>query len=273
VRPPKTFKLGTTVAIVSAAACCWWATSPAFAADTGNESITSPVSVPAGTTLGTIPYDVPECSTTSQVSSGLCPGINTPEDSLIVINGSGWSPGVNVYAMVCDGKTPTSAGYAPDADCDSLTQPSGVVVTSTGTITFNGSNSNFEVGMFRGQSPNDLFNCLATDDSPTGSTTSDGSGQTIDPTVASYGSSLALSSAGGSTAPCNIRVAYTSSAAPAIDASSDKFIPTVDSPTAPVTATPESPLPILLPTGAVVVLGVGGFLAYRKRRRSAAVAA
>ena len=168
------------------------AAAPAYAAPTGNEHITTPS-----------PYTPPVDANSNPV----------PDD--VIVNGTGWSPSTQVYAIVCDGKTPTTPGWSVGSDCDNGTQPSAVVADPSGNVSFNGTlvGNNYAIGVFRGQSPNDLFNCLAPGDNPSANLTASGN-DPIDPTVPSYGQT--------GSSPCQIRLSYLSTGS---HNASDQFLP------------------------------------------------
>jgi hypothetical protein len=255
-------KLKGAAAIGGVAAIVALTAAPALAVPTGNEAITVPVSVPKGTLLGTTPYAVPEDSSGNPILSD------------VVIQGTGYQPGFSVYFTICDGKNPSNPGYSIASDCDSLAAtgsfPVGAQGVGPGNIKYTSTELIGTLGVFRGVSPSDTFNCLAPNDDPNGTTVNDPgpNAASIDPTVPSYGSTLPLSSAGGSSSPCTIRIGYSPVN---LDTSSDKFIPYVLS-QGPATATPEAPLSILLPVGGVVLFAAAGAVLYRKRRSVSAAA-
>jgi hypothetical protein len=83
---------------------------------------------------------------------------------------------------------------------------------------------------------------------------------TIDPTVPSYGQT--------GTSPCVVRL----STSETTKLSTDLYVPYTipQNPSAAPASTPESPLAIALPAGAVALFGGAGFILFRKRRTSAA---
>jgi hypothetical protein len=254
-------KIKTLAGIGGVATVLALTATPALAAvDTGNETITSPSS----------PY------TPSVDANG------NPIDSNVVVTGTGYGTG-QVYGIICDGKSPSAPGWTPELDCDNLTAtsafPAGSDGAKPGQIILNGADPNYQIGVFRGESPNDQFNCLAPGDNPNASsvTVSNPADSTqvapIDPTKPSWGASTYNKSVGGGTTPCQIRVAYSDTVA---DSSSDKYI-TLSLPqngtsggTSPGTQVPESPLAIALPVGAVALFGTAGVVLFRKRRTSTA---
>ena len=262
MRPRKNVRLSTTplvAALAGAAALVWFTAAPAGAAPTGNEQITAPVPVSVGQEVGTTSYVWPEA--TSSSTDGVNP--NTPDSSLATISGTGYAPSSTVYFLLCDGVAPTASNWSLTKDCDSTEDSA--IVNPSGSFT---DTQDPSLPIVRGESDNAQFNCLASDDNPKGTVTSDGSNDPIDPTLPSWGSTMPLSSAGGGTATCQLRIAY---AFNQVSASSDKYFPVTISPTAP-SITPESPFPVLLPVGAGLVLAGAGGVLYLRRRRSAPVA-
>jgi len=251
VRPVSKVRIGTVSAILGATAAVVFSAAPAYAV-TGSENITAPEVIAHGASpqMGAN-YTVPETSS------------NVPDNTQITVSGASYSPSASISTMVCDGKVPGSTGWSKTADCDNGSSNSTAVVAANGTWTMPPTNPNFIQLIFRGQSPSDQFNCLASDDNPNGTTTSDGSAQNIDHLKPSWGETT-VGTAGGGTAPCNLMITYTPTGGLL---PSDFFIPLVIAPAGGSAGqTPESPLPILLPIGAVAVLGAGGAIAYRKRR-------
>jgi hypothetical protein len=254
-------KLKTLVGACGVGAALTLTMTPAFAAGTGNETITSPSS----------PY-------TPTVDANA-----NPVDSSVVVSGTGYTQGASVYAEVCDGLSESAPGWDPGSDCDPLTEtagfPTGSQHTAPGAFTFNGANPNLRIVVFRGLSPNNQFNCLAPGDNPnsTSVTVSNASDSTqvaqINPALPSWGAST-VGLAGGGKAGCQIRITYTPDTP---DITYDKFI-TLSLPqngTAAVTpppSTPESPLAIALPIGAVALFGGAGIVLFRKRRSASSAA-
>jgi hypothetical protein len=241
----------------------------ALAPPTGNEQITAPVAVGVGVLVGSTDFTPPTDAN----------GNPTQVSPLENVKGSGYAEGDEVYMIICDGKSPTAAGWNIGLDCDngtgSASFPVGQEGLGSGNIEFFTNQSGYDLPVFRGMSPNDQFNCLAPGDDPNSTAANvpnlpaGGTAPTIDPTVPSWGAST-VGANGGGTAPCTIRVAYSN-----VDVSttSDKYIPftlaqdaTVA--TGPGTTVPESPLNIALPIGAIVLFGAAGAVLYRKRRPS-----
>jgi hypothetical protein len=208
--------------------------------------------------VGTTSYVWPEA--TSSSTDGFNP--NTPDPTLANLAGTGYAPSTTVFIMLCDGLPPTASNWSLTKDCDS-TEDS-VINNTAGSFT---DSNDPNIPVVRGESDNATFNCLASDDNPNSTLTSDGSNDPIAPNLPSWGSNT-VGASGGGTAPCQLRFAYSTTAA---SASSDKYFPVIVSPTAPA-ITPESPFPVLLPVGAGLVLAGAGGVLYLRRRRSAAVA-
>jgi hypothetical protein len=259
-------KMKAAAAIGGAAAVLAFTAAPAFASGTptGNEQITTPVPVGVGVLQGTVPFTPP-------VDANANP-INAVQADLVT--GTGYDEDGSVAAMICDGSNPTSSGWSPAADCDSLTESAliavGVQGNPDGQFTL-GNSTTEEYVIFRGQSPNDQFNCLAPADNPNGDAVNlDGEAGTtpapIDPTVPSWGANT-VGANGGGTAPCQVRIAYNPTL---FSASGDKFFPLALPQVAPTSVVPESPLTIALPIGGVVLFGAAGAVLYRKRRSHAA---
>jgi len=267
-------KMKAAAAVGGAAAAALVCTAtPAFAFGnpTGNEAITTPVSVPAGTLVGTQAWTPPVDANANPID-----GVAADNDT---ITGTGYdNTGATVFGMVCDGNPPTAVGWSVAADCDSLTATAGIVIGTgaglpAGEVQLNNNPVTDPVGVFRGIGPNDQFNCLAPADSPQASTVNlqGATGVTpaaIDPTVPSWGSPLPLNPGiGGGSAPCTIRIGYSSVN---LSTTADKFFPLALPQVQPQAVVPESPLTIALPIGGVVLFGAAGAVLYRKRRHAAA---
>jgi hypothetical protein len=74
---------------------------------------------------------------------------------------SGYPAGVPVYVEVCDGISPSSAGYDPADHCDPATSPSSLPGPSG---TFQASDFNHKFRPFKGESPQSIFICLSPND-------------------------------------------------------------------------------------------------------------
>lgn len=187
-----------------------------------------------------------------------------PNLSQITVSGSGWTPGTNVYLIICDGTPITAQGWSATTNCDNGAAGSATQANSSGVVTFPGTNASLHALVFRGVSPSDTFNCLAPLDDPNGTTTT--SGSAIDPADPSWGAST-VGSGGGGTAGCQILM--TSTPAESSHASTDQAVSLILGPSV-APSTPESPLAVALPLGAVAIFGAGGVILYRKRRTASA---
>jgi hypothetical protein len=251
VRSPKRVTLGVAAAIAGATAMVAFS-APALAYTPGGEAITSPVSF--STQVSPSAYSPPDNS------------LNNPDNTMITVNGANYNPGTTVTAVVCDGLPPSNPNWSFGTDCDPKTETSGVGVSTTGGFQMLPTSGNTIQHLFRGQGPNDGFNCLAPDDDPNGTVTSDGGHDAIDNTAPAWGSTQGGNAFGGGTAGCQLRIAYQLTNLQ----STDRFIQLSILPTGQSGQIPQSPLVIFLPIGAALVLGAGGTVLYRRRRAARA---
>lgn len=77
---------------------------------------------------------------------------------------SGFAPLAQVFVEQCDGSSPQAPHWSPTVDCDLGTQPAPIRASADGTATFPAGDRNFGFKPVRGQSPEQLFNCLAPGD-------------------------------------------------------------------------------------------------------------
>jgi len=227
--------------VAGAGATLMVSASPAFASTISNPN--------------TNPFTVSEC-TNPAASSGTCD--NTYADNNVgapvafQVNGTGVA-GKTYFLEICDGKSPSSVGFNANTDCDSGTATTGHVAQSDGTIPGWAPGNTFdEVGVFRGQSPSDLFNCLAPGDVAASGTTL--AGEPIDSSKPSWTN-------------CQMRLAQNTTT---LNAGDDSYL-TLSIPNQPASQVPDSPLAILLPVSAFGLLG-GGLLIARRRRRASLAA-
>jgi LPXTG-motif cell wall-anchored protein len=61
----------------------------------------------------------------------------------------------------CDGVPPTQSGWDPTADCDTGTAPAAALGDAHGNVSFPATSHNYAAPVFRGASPQGLFNCLS----------------------------------------------------------------------------------------------------------------
>ncbi len=240
----RTIHKGAAAAFAGSALALFATASPAFAG-----TITNPT---------TSPFPVPE----STGASGQPPaGTPLPFE----IQGSGYGAHQNIDVEICDGTPSTANGWDPTINCDLATSPPPAGADASGNVTFAGTNANNSIGIFRGQSPSDDFNCLAPEDVPSGSVHNpDGSitlpssdsqtanGEAVDPSVPAWTN-------------CQLRMSSNDSAS-----TSDQAFLALSIPDTPA-QTPEAPFAVLLPLGAVGLLG--GVVAFSRRRRAQRAAA
>jgi hypothetical protein len=112
---------------------------------------------------------------------------------------TGFPPNVQVFAMICDGVSPSAPGWDPTLDCDNVTSPAGRPTGATGSASWDPANRNQQIGVFDGAGPSATFNCLY----PGQPAPNNGS--------PSWGSNVARPSGGG-IAGCQLRVATTNAA-------------------------------------------------------------
>ena len=89
------------------------------------------------------------------------PGDGSGVPQSVTVSASGYTPGSLVYIEQCDGVDPASSSWNVTTDCDLGSSPAPALVDSTGTVTFPANDPNFGFTAFKGDSPQDEFNCLA----------------------------------------------------------------------------------------------------------------
>jgi hypothetical protein len=164
-----------------------------------------------------------------------CEGPGIPAASQGVITGSGFTPGDNIYVELCNGVPPTTSGYTTAANC--TYSNTATIVPASGDLSINTAQGSYQFEIFHGEDLNDEdWNCLAPGDNPDGTTTAVGD-LPIDSALPSYGAST-VGTAGGSTAPCQLRIGDTLSYT-----SNDIFIPVtnLDGSETPPAVTPGAP--------------------------------
>jgi hypothetical protein len=82
------------------------------------------------------------------------------------VQASGFDPNSNVYVEQCDGVSPATPGWDPTLDCDLGTSPAPSTADGSGNVTFSSNDLNHSFHPFKGQSPQGLFDCLASQDPP-----------------------------------------------------------------------------------------------------------
>jgi hypothetical protein len=163
-----------------------------------------------------------------------------PQDiGSFTITFSGFPANTLVSAEQCDGNPPTAPGYAPDIDCDPTTEPAQIKASTSGTGTFPAYDPNFGFYPFRGDSPQSQFTCLSPNEPvPAG---------TIDPVWRN----------------CQLKLTTNDSQVNPGDAFETMQLPE------PVANVPETPYAVLLPIGAVLLLGAGFGVTRIRRLRTA----
>jgi hypothetical protein len=78
------------------------------------------------------------------------------------VKASGFTPSTNVFVEQCDGTAPSTAGWDPTINCDLGSSPAAVASDASGSVTFDAADVNHRFTPFKGESPQSLFNCLAT---------------------------------------------------------------------------------------------------------------
>ncbi|CAN5713990.1 hypothetical protein BH10ACT1_BH10ACT1_05500 [soil metagenome] len=180
---------------------------------------------------------------TSPASPFTVPGDATGTPQSFTVNGSGFTPGTQVYIEQCDGVSPTSAGWLPTEHCDLGTSPSARIVPASGNVTFPANDNNWGFQPFKGLSPQGMFTCgSATDTDP-----NDG--------LPFFKN-------------CTVRISTSNANATADQAFVTLVLPDAET---PPPSTPEAPFAILLPVGGVAA--AGAFLFLKKRRAPSSIAA
>jgi hypothetical protein len=157
------------------------------------------------------------------------------------ISGTGWTPAnTTVFVEQCDGTPSTTPGWDPTVNCDNATSPAGVASNAAGQVSFPANNPNFAFVPVQDSSPQGFFNCLA-------------------PGEPDPGNGLP------NWTNCQVRMSTTNFAT---TPGQDSFITLAFG----SAVTPEAPYAILLPLGALGLLG-GGYVISRKRRHGHAAAA
>jgi hypothetical protein len=145
-----------TVALVVAGSSGYLIASLASAS--ASQSFTQPTSSP---------FTVPV------VQSGAQAGTPLP----FPVAGTGYLTNQNVFIEICDGLPSSNPAWDPTADCDLVTSPAASTAqTTAGNVSWPATLPSNSIGDFRGQSPQQIFNCVAQQDVPSGTPqNSDGS--------------------------------------------------------------------------------------------------
>jgi hypothetical protein len=202
-------------------------------------AVVAVVMLAAGPAMASTAITAPPPNFTPPLVSNACCGF-------VAISSSGWTSGENVNLMICDGTPVTAPGWNPNVNCDSGTAPPAQIADSNGNVTWpaNGARG---LTFFDGTNPSGTFDCLY----PTEASPPDGLPQ--------WGNN--------GTAPCQIIV--TSSL---VSATSDQVLESFILPT-PGAPVPETHYAIILPLGALLILGSAYGVLRLRRRHSAGAAA
>jgi hypothetical protein len=151
---------------------------------------------------------------------------------------SGFPANTQVFAEECDGNAGVG-NWNPSADCDLDTEPAGVKSSATGTGTFTAYDINTGFYPFTGESPSQLFACVPPDQAG-----------------GNFGGVPVFTN-------CQLRLTVQDTSTSAAETFLAMATPD------PAAVVPETHYEILLPVGALLLLG-GGYVIARKRRRPVA---
>jgi hypothetical protein len=229
---------GSTVALLSTA-------GPASAATSFTQPTTNPFTVPV-------------------VQSGSTAGTPLP----FAIAGTGYLQNQNVFIEMCDGLPSSNPAWDPTADCDLVSSPAASTAqTTAGNVSWPATLPSNSIGDFRGQSPQQIFNCVAQEDVPTGQAPNpDGSFNLDGVNGGNTQNGEPLAQGVESWLNCQVRMSSNNSAS-----TTDQVFITTNIPNTP-TGVPETSFAVLLPLGAAGLLAAG-LIVTRRRRRSARMAA
>jgi LPXTG-motif cell wall-anchored protein len=169
----------------------------AFAAGIAIACMGTSAAFAAGQLTVPSPYPMPQSS----------PGVI--DQAAVDITGTGFTPGTFVYAQYCDGQPGNSRQWSPSTDCGPA--EAALKVQQNGKVQFPGTDPNFAILVWHGDDANNPqlgeqpFNCLAADDNPRWTVTTEGA-QPVDPKEPAWGSQQGANRAGGGSAPCQIRI-------------------------------------------------------------------
>lgn len=226
---------GSTVALVSTA-------SPAFAG-----TFTQPTSNP---------FTVPVTQTAGSAGPAGTP-ITFP------VAGTGYTTNSQVFIEICDGTDPTTPGWDPNVNCDLATSPAPSTANATGGVSWPATNAGNSIVDFRGQSPQQVFNCVAQEDVPNGTPQNPDGSFTLTADTTVNGEPLAPGVE--SWTNCQLRMSTSDQIVTADQAFIHLTIPNTPA------GVPESSFAVLLPIGAAGLLAAGVIIT--RRRRSTRMAA
>jgi hypothetical protein len=178
-------------------------------------------------------------------------GFNVPGDGSgnatvpFDVSVSGYGASQNVFIELCDGKPSSTPGWSPGLDCDNGTSPAAGITDANGNFTFHANDPNHQFPpptVDLKHPPTGAFECFA----PGESQPNDGLPHWTN---------------------CQLRSSTNNGAA-----TTDQAFITLTMPAASA-QTPEVPLPIVLPVGAILIGGAFFVIKKRQDARSAAVKA
>ena len=85
----------------------------------------------------------------------------------LTVTANGFPAGHAIFIEVCDGVSPTTLNWSPADHCDAATGNAPAFASSDGSVTFAGDDLNHRLELFKGESPQELFNCIGVNDPPT----------------------------------------------------------------------------------------------------------
>jgi len=85
------------------------------------------------------------------------------------VTATGFGANTAISVEQCDGKSPADPSWSATEDCDLGSSPAPKNSDASGNVTFDASDVNHAFHPFRGDSPQDLFNCLGPNDPATNS--------------------------------------------------------------------------------------------------------
>jgi hypothetical protein len=92
------------------------------------------------------------------------PGDGAGNPQFFTVTATGFTQNEAVYVQQCDGVSSSSPGYTVGEHCDLASGNSPVNANASGAATFSASDSNQRLNVFKGSSPQGLFNCLSPND-------------------------------------------------------------------------------------------------------------
>jgi hypothetical protein len=177
-----------------------------------------------------------------------------------------------VFIEICDGNAPTVTGWDPTINCDIGSSPSpSAAAATTGNVSWPATTASNSITVFRGQSPSQLFNCVSTSDLPANPVKNADGSYNLDGTLTTANGEPIFQGVESWTNDasrqfgCQMRMSTSNSGSTTDQQFLGLVIPGQGA------SVPEAPFAVLLPVGAIGLLGGGLLLA--RRRRSARAAA